>query len=106
MRTFHSGGIAGDEDITQGLPKVKQIFDNIKPDKEEKSILAKADGKIIGVEEKIIRQKGEEKGEIIYPLGKKKKARVSQGDLVKKGERLTSGKIDLAEFLEIMGRDK
>jgi len=106
MRTFHSGGIAGDEDITQGLPKVKQIFDNIKPDKEEKSILAKAGGKIINVEEKIIKQKSDEGEEIVYPLGKKKKARISQGDQVKKGERLTGGKIDLEELLEIVGRDK
>jgi len=106
MRTFHSGGIAGDEDITQGLPKVKQIFDNIKPEKEEKSILARADGKIISVEEKIIKQKSDKGEEIIYPLGKKKKARISQGDLVKKGEKITGGKIDLEEFLEIMGRDK
>ncbi|CAI2195401.1 11170_t:CDS:2, partial [Funneliformis geosporum] len=87
------------------LPKVKQIFDNIKPDKEEKTILAKADGKIISIEEKIIKQKSEEGKEIIYSLGKKKKARVSQGDLVKKGERLTGGKVDLEELLEIMGRN-
>lgn len=106
MRTFHSGGIAGDEDIIQGLPKVKQIFDNIKPDKEEKSILAKADGEIINIEEKIIKQKSDEGREVIYPLGKKNKLLVNQGDLVKKGERLTSGKVDLEELLEIMGRNK
>jgi DNA-directed RNA polymerase subunit beta' len=106
MRTFHSGGIAGDEDITQGLPKVKQIFDNIKPDKKEKTVLAKVDGKIISIEEKAIRQKNDQGEEIVYPLGKKNKARVSQGDLVKKGERLAGGKVDLEEFLEIMGRSK
>ncbi|MEG7978393.1 MAG: hypothetical protein NY202_00245 [Mollicutes bacterium UO1] len=105
MRTFHSGGITGDEDITQGLPKVKQIFDNIKPDKEEKSILAKAAGEITSVEEKIIKQKGKEGQEIIYPLGKKKKTRVRLGDIIEKGVRLTGGKIDLEEYLEIMGRD-
>src|SRR6185369_6862283 len=106
MRTFHSGGISGDEDITQGLPKVKQIFDNIKPEKNEKAILAKITGKITSIEEKIIKQKSAGGEEKIYPLGKKKKVRISQGDLVKKGERLTGGKIDLEEFLEIMGRDK
>lgn len=106
MRTFHSGGIAGDEDIIQGLPKVKQIFDNIKPDKEEKSFLAKEDGEIVSIEEKIIKQKSNKGREIIYSLGKKNKVRVNQGDLVKKGERITSGKIDLEEFLEIMGRNE
>jgi DNA-directed RNA polymerase subunit beta' len=106
MRTFHSGGITGDEDITQGLPKVKQIFDNIKPEKNEKAILAKITGKITSIEEKIIKQKSAEGEEKIYPFGKKLKVRVNQGDLVKKGERLTGGKTDLEEYLEIMGRDK
>src|SRR5437868_9279061 len=94
MRTFHTGGITGDEDITQGLPKVKQIFDNVKPEKDEKSILAKANGKIISIEEKIIKQKSDEGKEIIYPFGKKKKVRINLGDTVKKGEKLTGGKID------------
>src|SRR5205085_8746737 len=106
MRTFHTGGITGDEDITQGLPKVKQIFDNIKPEKNEKAILAKITGKITSIEEKIIKQKSAEGEEKIYPHGKKVKVRVNQGDLVKKGERLTGGKTDLEEYLEIMGRDK
>ncbi|CAG8768641.1 9042_t:CDS:2, partial [Racocetra persica] len=107
MRTFHRGGIAGDEDITQGLPKVKQIFDNIKPEKDEKAILAQFSGEIVSVEEKKIKQKNEESGEVkTYPLGKKIAARVNPGDLVKKGERLTGGKIDLEEYLEIMGREK
>ena len=106
MRTFHSGGISGDEDITQGLPKVKQIFDNIKPEKNEKAILAKITGKITSIEEKIIKQKSAGGEEKIYPRGKKVKVRVSQGDLIKKGERLTGGKTDLEEYLEIMGRDK
>lgn len=106
MRTFHGGGISGDEDITQGLPKVKQIFDNIKPGKEEKAILAKTTGEISGIEEKLIKQKGKKGEEIIYPLGKGKSIRVSLGDIVKKGEKITGGKIDLEEYLKIMGRDK
>jgi DNA-directed RNA polymerase subunit beta' len=106
MRTFHGGGISGDEDITQGLPKVKQIFDNIKPGKEEKAILAKTSGEISVIEEKLIKQKGKKGEEVIYPLGKGKSIRVSLGDIVKKGEKITGGKIDLEEYLKIMGRDK
>ncbi|CAG8448666.1 7896_t:CDS:2 [Racocetra fulgida] len=107
MRTFHSGGVSGDEDITQGLPKVKQILDNIKPKKDEKTILAELSGEIISIEEKKIRQKNEEGGETkTYSLGKEITARVKPGDFVKKGERLTGGKIDLEEYLEIMGREK
>src|SRR5205085_3389966 len=70
------------------------------------AILAKITGKITSIEEKIIKQKSEEGEEKIYPNGKKVKVRVNQGDLVKKGERLTGGKTDLEEYLEIMGRDK
>ncbi|CAG8653308.1 15646_t:CDS:2, partial [Cetraspora pellucida] len=107
MRTFHSGGVSGDEDITQGLPKVKQILDNIKPEKDEKAILAELSGEIISIEEKKIRQKNEEGGETkTYSLGKEISVRVKPGDFVKKGERLTGGKIDLEEYLEIMGREK
>jgi DNA-directed RNA polymerase subunit beta' len=106
MRTFHVGGIAGEgEDIVQGLPKVKQILDNIKPKKEEKAILAKTTGKIISVEENLIKQKGSKEREFIYPKDQKKIVKVNQGDGVKKGEKITAGKVDLEEYLEIMGRD-
>ncbi|CAG8467568.1 34377_t:CDS:2 [Racocetra persica] len=55
--------------ITQGLPKVKQILDNIKPEKDERSILAQFFGEIVSVEKKI-KQKNEESGEVkTYPLG-------------------------------------
>ncbi len=44
MRTFHTGGVAGQEDITQGLPRVEEIFEAKPPKK--KAILADVDGKI------------------------------------------------------------
>jgi len=106
MRTFHTGGITGDEDITQGLPKVKQIFDNIKPKKEEKAILLKeATGEIVSIEEKIIKLKSPEGEEKVYFVGQGNSPRVNQGDKVQKGAKLTTGKIDLEEYLEIMGRE-
>src|SRR5919206_2386029 len=46
MRTFHTGGIAGEEDITQGLPKVKEIFGNVLPNKKSQMILARENGEI------------------------------------------------------------
>ncbi|CAJ0926629.1 21602_t:CDS:10 [Entrophospora sp. SA101] len=106
MRTFHAGGIAGDEDIIQGLPKVKQIFDNIKPEKKEKAILAKCNGTISSVEEEVIKQKSEKGEEIIYSYEPEKKVRVKKGEKVILGTRLTSGKIDLEEYLEIVGRER
>ncbi|RHZ35465.1 DNA-directed RNA polymerase subunit beta' [endosymbiont GvMRE of Glomus versiforme] len=105
MRTFHTGGIADSEgDITQGLPKIKQILDNIKVKKEEKAILAKNDGEIINIEEKIIKQKDGTKI-IIYPRSEDKLIRVSLGNKIKKGEKITVGKVDLEEYLKIAGRD-
>lgn len=106
MRTFHGGGIAGDEDITQGLPKVKQIFDNVEPAKEERAILAKEDGEISEVDEKLIRQKTGAGEEIVYLLNKGVLPRFRPGDVVKKGQRITNGKISLDEYLKIIGRDK
>jgi len=104
MRTFHGGGISGEEDITQGLPKVKQIFDNIKPDKEEKATLAKKAGTIISIETEIVKQKDQTGKVTIYPLNKKN-VRVNLGDIVKKGDKITTGIIDLEEYLEIVGRE-
>ncbi|CAG8611881.1 6933_t:CDS:2 [Ambispora gerdemannii] len=114
MRTFHTGGISSEEDITQGLPKVKQIFDNIKPDKEEKAILAKSEGIISSITaidsnetnfSRLIKQKDQAGAEIIYPIEKERLVRVQPGEKVKKGQKLTGGKIDLEEYLEIVGRE-
>ncbi len=56
MRTFHTGGVAGQEDITQGLPRVEEIFESRPPKK--KGILSEFDGKInIEMAKKIIRDK-------------------------------------------------
>ncbi|WNE41047.1 MAG: DNA-directed RNA polymerase subunit beta' [Mycoplasmataceae bacterium] len=105
MRTFHSGGIAGDEDIIQGLPKVKQIFDNVKPDKSEKAVLAKSSGKIISIEDKLVKQKIDSGEEIVYHTSKGKKINVEKDNVIEKGKKIVSGKIDLVEYLETMGRD-
>jgi len=44
MRTFHTGGVAGGSDITQGLPRVEEIFENRTPKK--KAIISDVDGKV------------------------------------------------------------
>ena len=54
MRTFHTGGVAGGSDITQGLPRVEEIFENRTPKK--KAIISDVDGKVkIEMEQKVIR---------------------------------------------------
>ena len=105
LRTFHTGGIATGEDIVQqGLPRVQQILDNIKS--KTKAILAKNEGMITFVDNEFIRQEDKEKKrETVYPYDFRiKKALVSKESFVAKGEKLTTGVIDLEEYLELTGR--
>ena len=56
MRTFHTGGVAGADDITQGLPRVEEIFENRTPKK--KALMAEVDGKIkIELGQRVIKDK-------------------------------------------------
>lgn len=56
MRTFHTGGVASAEDITQGLPRVEEIFENRSPKK--KALMSEVEGKVkIEVGQKIIKDK-------------------------------------------------
>jgi DNA-directed RNA polymerase subunit beta' len=106
MRTFHAGKVSGEEDITQGLPKVKQIFDNLKPIKGTKALLAKEEGEIVNIDpnKRLIVQKVQDKQES-YPWEEEKIVLVIPGEMIKKGQVLTSGIVDLEEYLAIMGRD-
>ncbi|MCE8158974.1 MAG: DNA-directed RNA polymerase subunit beta' [Candidatus Moeniiplasma glomeromycotorum] len=106
MRTFHAGQVSGEEDITQGLPRVKQIFDNLKPLEEARAILAQAEGRIEKIDpaNHLLIQKVD--GELkTYSWKGEKIILVSPGETVKKGQSLTSGAVDLEKYLEIMGRD-
>jgi len=111
MRTFH-GGIAGEEDITQGLPKVKEIFGNILPSKKNQTELAQESGEISEIIENqekqqiTIKQKTSAGQEFSYqPFDIKKRVKVKVGQVVQKGESLTSGKISLNNLLETTGRE-
>jgi DNA-directed RNA polymerase subunit beta' len=56
MRTFHTGGVASAEDITQGLPRVEEIFENRSPKK--KALMSEVDGKVkVEMGQKIIKDK-------------------------------------------------
>ncbi|CAG8601507.1 29561_t:CDS:2, partial [Racocetra persica] len=99
MDTFHTGGVAGEEDIMQGLPKVKEILGNVAPPKPKQAILAQADGTISKILEDpenqqiTIQQKSESGQEISYTFELEKKVKVKVGQMVKKGENLTTGKL-------------
>ncbi|MCX6763412.1 MAG: DNA-directed RNA polymerase subunit beta' [Candidatus Moranbacteria bacterium] len=105
MRTFHIGGVAG-SDITQGLPRVEEIFE-ARPPKGE-SVISEIDGKVIAIEagEKTITVKVEsqdKKKVEEYPMSSGSTLKVAEGDLVAKGTKLNEGNSDLKKLYKIVG---
>ena len=103
MRTIHSGGVAGVADITQGLPRVEELFEARKP--KGLAIISEIDGKVKIKETKkkkevIVTSKDNSKTYTI-PFGSKMK--VKDGDMVEAGQALIEGSINPAEILEIKG---
>ncbi|HHX58520.1 MAG TPA: DNA-directed RNA polymerase subunit beta' [Candidatus Moranbacteria bacterium] len=112
MRTFHIGGLAG-TDITQGLPRVDEVFEARSPKGE--AILAEFDGQVESIEEnskqKIIKiaktttSKTKKKEIKEYAVPGVMNVNVEEGDLVTKGDVLSEGHIDLKKLNKISGRD-
>ncbi len=103
MRTFHTGGVAGD-DITQGLPRVEELFEARKP--KGQGIIAETDGEVKIVENKgkreiKILQNGEEKDSYSVPYGSRLK--VSDGFYVEAGDELTDGSVNPHDLLKVKG---
>ena len=103
MRTIHSGGVAGVADITQGLPRVEELFEARKP--KGLAIISEIDGKVKITEDKkrkaiVVTSKDDSKTYII-PFGSK--LRVKDGDKVVAGSPLTEGSINPNELLAIKG---
>ena len=103
MRTIHSGGVAGVADITQGLPRVEELFEARKP--KGLAIISEIDGTVRIKEEKNKKEvviKGEhEAKEYVIPFGSK--LRVREGDEVLAGDPITEGSINPGEILAIKG---
>jgi DNA-directed RNA polymerase subunit beta' len=105
MRTFHTGGVAG-EDITQGLPRVQEIFEARVP--KGKAPIAETAGRV-RIEEsdrmrKIIIVPDDGSDEIVHDkLSKRVRLRVTEGGHVEVGEKLTEGTIDPHELLRVLG---
>ena len=102
MRTFHTGGVAGGDDITQGLPRVEELFEARSP--KGKSTIAEIDGTVVKIEDqkgrtKIFIQNDNEVREHLTAYGAK--IRVEKGDKVSAGHRLTEGNISPKELLAV-----
>ena len=102
MRTFHTGGVAGGEDITQGLPRVEELFEARSP--KGKALIAEIDGTVSKIEDqkgrtKIFIKNANEVREHLSAYGAK--LRVEKGDKVQAGDRLTEGNISPKELLMV-----
>ncbi len=112
MRTFHTGGVAGGEtgvEITQGLPRVEELFEARKPKK--MATLSEIDG-VVSTEEthkgaliQITVTNPEDGDTRVYSVAHSSGIRVKDGDTVKKGDMLTSGALNPHDIMAILGRD-
>lgn len=103
MRTFHTGGVAGD-DITQGLPRVEELFEARKP--KGQSMISEISG-VVEIEEtrykrevKVESEHGETR---VYPIPYGARIKVQDGQTVNAGDELTEGSINPHELLKVKG---
>ncbi len=105
MRTFHTGGIASTEDITQGLPRVEELFEARRP--KRCGLIAKISGRVRLVEEKksnvivINNEETMEEEKIVIPYGSR--TLVNDGDYVEAGQLLVPGAKYPQDILEAQG---
>ncbi|HIU41677.1 MAG TPA: DNA-directed RNA polymerase subunit beta' [Candidatus Egerieicola faecale] len=103
MRTFHTGGIANAEDITQGLPRVEELFEARRP--KGAAIISEIEGKVRFEEIKrsrtVVVTNSEDERSYMIPFNYRLK--VSEGDYVEKGQPLTEGSINPKDVLAILG---
>ena len=104
MRTFHTGGVASNTDITQGLPRIQEIFEARNPKGE--AVITEVKGTVIEIEEdaatrtkKVFVQGKTGMGEYVVPFTARMKVEV--GDEVHRGEALTEGSIQPKRLLEV-----
>ena len=106
MRTFHTGGIANAEDITQGLPRIVELFEGRKP--KNSAIISEIPGTIRFDEEKrqrvIVVSNAEEEKRYTIPYGFKIK--VQEGQQIAIGDSLTEGAINPHDILAVKGEQE
>jgi DNA-directed RNA polymerase beta' subunit len=116
MRTFHAGGAASvSGDITQGLPRVEEIFERRAP--RNPAIVASVSGEVVEIKtegtERIIvvapdiEHKGKGKKDMVeYELNPRRIPLVKAGDKIEKGQLLTDGSADIADLFKYAGKEK
>ena len=114
LRTFHTGGIAGGGDITMGLPRVEEIFElrNIK----NPAVICEFDGTVLEIDDKnredrkitiLLNDPTKEKKETLeYPIAYGRTIIVKKSEVVKKGDLLTDGSVEIKNYFAIAGKEK
>ncbi|WP_035050870.1 DNA-directed RNA polymerase subunit beta' [Carnobacterium pleistocenium] len=103
MRTFHTGGVAG-ADITQGLPRIQEIFEARHP--KGQAVISEVTGTIVSIDEnpaartKEVTIKGETDTRS-YQVPFSARMNVEEGDIIHRGEALDQGSIDPKELLRV-----
>ena len=108
MRTFHTGGVAGD-DITQGLPRVEELFEARRPKRH--AIISEVEGTVRvvpndnkkGTNTIFVTDKDGVEYDYLIPYGAR--IIVRDGDVVKLGARLTEGSINPHDIMRVMGTE-
>jgi len=103
MRTFHTGGVAG-EDITQGLPRIQELFEARNP--KGQAFISEIDGRIADIRDAKDRREIVVEGEAeskVYAVPYGSRIRVNVGQTVEAGDELTDGSIDPKDILRIKG---
>ncbi|MDY5358451.1 MAG: DNA-directed RNA polymerase subunit beta' [Collinsella sp.] len=108
MRTFHTGGAASAADITQGLPRVQELFEARTPKAEAK--MAEAAGRVHIDDDnasarRIIITRDDAMEDDVIEVSRRQKLLVEEGQHVDAGQPLTEGQLDPKEVVRIMGRN-
>lgn len=114
LRTFHAGGVTG-QDITTGLPRIEEIFEN-RANIKAPAVISEYDGEVAMVKtidgqkvvevlaDKEIVIKSKKTKTIDYEIDKRRTVVVKKGDIIKKGQLLTDGSAIISELFEIAGK--
>jgi len=106
MRTFHTGGIASGDDITQGLPRVEELFEARKPKRD--AILSEISGKVsLGENKKkreiVVTSVDDAHEQKTYQINYGSRLKVNEGQMVEAGQELIEGSINPHDLLRILG---
>ena len=107
MRTFHTGGVASQADITQGLPRVEELFEGRKP--KTLAMLSEIDGKVSFEEIKksnyVVITGEDDVKKYLIPFDARLCQEIQEGAYVVKGQHLTEGAVNPHDVLAVLGVD-